>query len=342
MALCGIPRIDDLNQGAAGALAIAPGDADIESVGLIQGMLTGQGQKGLPNLLSPDYGKFGPVTTAAVQNFRAQQGLAPGAQVDAQMLQALVQAPAASPILSRGYMTLVLDFTYGGMAKILSVTAQMEGAGKFGAMNLSLDHAGMSFGLIQWAQKPGRLTEILRAFRTASPNDFTNIFGGGDSGLADGMIAHTEQANGGINPATGQTTDAAYDLISEPWVGRFRQAALFKPFQQVQVQTALEDFGSSLKLLQGYAPQLNTERAVGFTLDLANQFGDGGARRIFQAVWQDGMAIPDVLQAMADESVERIQDPWKAATQVRRQHFLTTSFLSDGLFVDSSGSGIAA
>src|SRR5579863_7700413 len=195
MALCGIPRIDDLNQGAAGATAIGPGDSDAESVGLIQGMLIGQGQRGLPNLLSPGYGKFGPATSAAVQNFRVQQGLGAGNQVDAQTLQALVQAPAPSPILSRGYMTLVLDFAYGGMAKILSVTAQMEGAGKFGAMNLNSDKAGMSFGLIQWAQKPVRLTEILKAFRSASANDFANIFGGGDSGVSDALIAHTEQIN---------------------------------------------------------------------------------------------------------------------------------------------------
>jgi hypothetical protein len=342
MALCGIPRIDDLNQGAAGATAIGPSDTDTETVGVIQGMLIGQGQRGLPNLLSPDYGKFGPVTSAAAQNFRVQQGLAAGNQVDAQTLQTLVQAPAPSPILSRGYMTLVLDFAYGGMAKILSVTAQMEGAGKFGAMNLNSDKAGMSFGLIQWAQKPGRLTEILKAFRSASANDFANIFGGGDSSVSDGLIAHAEQANGGINPASGETTDAAYDLISEPWVSRFRQAALFKPFQQVQVKTALDDFGRSLNLIEQYAPQLNTERALGFTLDLANQFGDGGARRIFQAVWQDGMAIPDALQAMADESVARIQDPWKAATQVRRQHFISTNFLSDSPFADASGSGVAA
>jgi hypothetical protein len=70
-------------------------------------------------------------------------------------------------------------------------------------------------------------------------------------------------------------------------------------------------------------------------LDLANQFGDGGARKIYQAVWQNGMAIPDALQAMAEESVARIQPRWKAATQTRRQLFLTTGFLSDGSFSDS-------
>jgi hypothetical protein len=98
------------------------------------------------------------------------------------------------------------------------------------------------------------------------------------------------------------------------------------------VQTALNDFRGSLTQIEQYAPQLNSERAVGFMLDLANQFGNGGAHSIYQAVWQDGMAIGDALQAMANESVQRIQDPWKAATQIRRQHYLTTDFLSDNAF----------
>jgi hypothetical protein len=310
-------------------------------VGLVQQMLAGLGQSGMPNLLSLDYGVFGPKTTAAVQNFRAAQGLPAGNEIDAQCVQTLVRADAGEPVASRGYMTLVLDVPYSGLAKILSVVAQMEGAGKFGALNLNTDKAGLSFGLIQWAQKPGRLTEILQAFSKASPADFANMFGGGDANLAAQMVAHTRLPNGGID-STGETTDPAFDLVREPWVSRFRQAALFKPFQQVQVQTAVHDFSASQSRIQQYAPQLNSERAMGFMLDLANQFGDGGARRVFQAVVQDGMAVGDLLQAMADESVARIQDPFKAGTQARRQHFITTTFLSDGPFANSDSEPVAA
>jgi hypothetical protein len=333
MALCGISRIDDLNAGAAGADPIGPGDPDKESVGVLQDLLTGQGQKGLPNLLSPDYGIFGPLTSNAVQSFRAQRALEAGDAVDAQALQALVQSLAVSPIASRGYLTLALNFTYSGLAKILSVVAQMEGAGKFGALNLNTDNAGLSFGLIQWAQKPGRLAEILNAFFAASWADFVRIFAIGDAEVASGLIAHAQQPAGGVDP-TGQTTDEEFDLVREPWVGRFRAAALWAPFQQVQVQTALGDFRSSLSQIEQYAPPLNSERAVGFMLDLANQFGNGGARSIYYAVWQDGMAISDALQAMANESVERVQDTWKAGTQARRQHFLMTDLLSDNIFRD--------
>jgi hypothetical protein len=73
MAPCGIPRIDDLHLGAVAAIPIGPGDMDTNSIGLVQQMLAGQGQAGLPNLLSPDYGVFGPRTIAAVQNFRASR-----------------------------------------------------------------------------------------------------------------------------------------------------------------------------------------------------------------------------------------------------------------------------
>lgn len=331
MALCGIPRIDDLMAAVATAQPIQEGDPDAQTVGVVQQMLTGLGLGGLPNMLKSDFGVFGPATTAAVQAFRAHCGLPAGGTIDAACLKAMVTANAASAILSRGYMTLVLDFGYSGLGKILSVTAQMEGAGKFGALNLNTDKAGLSFGLIQWAQKPGRLAEIVQAFQMASAADFVGIFGGGDANVAAGLLAHTRLSHGGVD-GNGVTVNPAYDLVHDPWVSRFRQAAQFKPFQQVQVQTALNDFASSQKFLQAYAPQLTTERAVGFMLDVANQFGDTGARGLYQVVAKPGMTVMQLLQAVADESVARIPDPFKAGTQARRQHFLTTSFLSDGPF----------
>ncbi len=336
MALCGIARIDDLMAGAASATSIGAGDPDKESVQVIQSLLTGQGEKNLPNLLGTEYGEFGSLTAAAVNSFRTRQRLPAGSQVDGQTLQRMVKAPAPAAILSRGYLTLALDFEYSGLAKILSVVAQMEGAGKFGALNLNTDKAGLSFGLIQWAQKPGRLAEIVNAFFAASAADFVRIFGGGDANLAAGLVAHTKQVDGGADHATGVTTDSNFDLVNEPWVGRFRAAAMWVPFQRVQVQTALSDFQSSLAMIQQYAPQLNSERAVGFMLDLANQCGNSGARGIYRSVWKDGTSASDLLRGMAAESVQRVSDSWKAGTQARREHFLTTSFLSDDLFTGTA------
>lgn len=324
MARCGIARIDDLCAGTASALPIGPGDADKESIGVIQDFLTSHGHRGLPNLVGPGYGTFGPLTTQALQNFCAQQGITFQDQVDTATLQKLIQAPAATPIACRGYLTLVLGFDYTGLAKILSVTAQMEGSGKFGALNLNTDGAGLSFGLIQWAQRPGRLAEIVNAFCQAGADDFASIFGSGDLTTGRGLLAHTRKPNGGVDPSTGETTDSDFDLIHEPWVSRFRTAAAFVPYQKVQVATALADFSQSYTRLRQYATDMTSERSVGFMLDLANQFGDGGAKSIYQAVHRDGMSEAELMGAIAAESVRRIRN-FKAATQQRRQSFMTTT-----------------
>jgi hypothetical protein len=342
VAKCGIERIDNLNAGVAPCAPIGPRDHDAESVGVIQSLLAGHGQKGLPNPLSPSFGLFGPVTTQAVRNFRAQQGLPPADVIDSSALQRLVQAPAIAPIASRGYLTLVLGFEYTGLAKIMSVVAQMEGAGKFAALNLNTDKAGLSFGLLQWAQKPGRLHKILTAFSVALPADFVQIFGVGDPVTAHGLLSHTNTAHGGVRPATGETTDKDLDLVREPWVSRFRAAAASLPFQKVQVNTALADFGQSLAKLRRFAPDLRSERSVAFMLDLANQFGDSGARKIYTAVRQDGMSEEEILEACADESVQRIQDPFKPGAQLRRQHFLSTTFLCDEPFREAASATIKA
>lgn len=342
MAVCGISRIDDLNRGGAGVVPIGPEEADRDSVGVVQQMLAGMGLRGLPNLLSPDYGMFGPRTMAAVQTFRLQQGLPAACTVDGQCLKALLQASAPEPVASRGYITLVLDFPYSGLVKILSVVAQMEGAGKFGAMNLNTDKAGLSFGLIQWAQKPGRLAEILRAFALADPVAFAGFFTGGDANMAAEFVAHIKLRAGGVDPESGETTNPAFDLVREPWVSRFQQAALFKPYQQVQVKTALEDFAGSLQKIRSYAPQLTSERALGFMIDLANQFGDAGALSVYQSVAQQGVPVEELLQAVAEESVARMPDQFKAGTQARRQHFLATEFLSDAGFENTVAKSLSA
>lgn len=201
--------------------------------------------------------------------------------MDADTLQKLIETPAATPIACRGYLTLVLGFDYTGLTKLLSVTAQMEGSGKFGALNLNTDGAGLSFGLIQWAQRPGRLAEIVYAFCQAGAEDFARIFGYGTLPTAQGLLAHIRKPNGGVDPASGTTTDPDFDLIYEPWVSRFRAAAAFVPYQTVQVATALADFSQSYLRLRQYATDMTSELSVGFMLDLANQYGDAGAKSIW-------------------------------------------------------------
>ena len=176
MAITGIPKIDQLLAGG-GVPPLGPDNTDVATVGLIQDLLIGQGFKGLPGPLASARGKFGPKTQQAVRDFQQNQGLPVTGTIDIATLNRLVDTPATRPLACCGYLTLVLDVAFAGMVRVMSLTSQFEGAGLFIAMNRNTDKAGLSFGLIQWAQKPRRLNELLRAFQAGDPDLFVQIFG---------------------------------------------------------------------------------------------------------------------------------------------------------------------
>jgi hypothetical protein len=246
-----------------------------------------------------------------------------------------------SPFACGGYLALTLDVPFTGLLRMMAVTMIFEGGGKFTAFNANTDKAGLSFGLIQWAQRPGRLNELLRAFRDKAPAAFVNILGGGDAALAENLIKHTAKANGGVN-ANGVTTDPKFDLIRDPWAARFKRAGLDPALQRVQVTTAIDAFTLSLKLLKGFAPEVRTERGVAFMLDVANQFGDGGAKGVVAAVRAAKPGVfadePKLLLAIQNETVARITAKFGgglngadiiASTRNRREAFRTTKLLND-------------
>lgn len=342
MASSGISVIDTLFTHDAGS-PIVTGAADRDAVGLVQDLLAGHGFAGMPGLTSGARGVFGPATTQAVRSFQARCGLPVTAgdestcTVDAATLRALVDTPATTPTACRGYLSLVLDFPFTGMLRVMSLTTLFEGGGKFTAQNRNTDKAGLSFGLIQWAQRPGRLNDILRAFRAKQPDAFVRTLGAGDAALADRLVAHTARPNGGLD-LRGHSTDPAFELASEPWTSRFRAAGLDRKLQGVQVATALQAFATSLTFIRAFAPQVRSERGVAFLLDLANQHGDGGARRIFKSVARPGMDEPALLLAAEEESVRQVSGQFGAggdvaqSTRSRRHAFRTTAFLSDAPF----------
>jgi peptidoglycan hydrolase-like protein with peptidoglycan-binding domain len=327
---CGIPRIDQLLAGTVTS-PITASETDTRAVGAVQDLLTGLGFPGLPTILSPAYGVFGSKTQAAVRSFRQQQGMEAAPDVDAATLEKLVAAPPADPRASAAYTSLVLGFQQTGMQRVLGLVSQMEGAGKFAALNRNTDRAGLSFGLIQWAQRPGRLAEILAAMFEADGDQFISIFGGAPD-IAATLIAHCRKPSGGVDPKTGETVNPSFDLITEPWLSRFRQAALNARFQQVQVQVAQAAFQSSYKAIQQFAPDLKSGRSIGFMIDVANQFGDGGMAKLYSAVYAAGMEETSILEAIADATVERVDDAFKTGVRARRDHFLQTTLLSDEPF----------
>ena len=327
----GIPRIDQLFAG--GAPAITEADTDRLAIGAVQDLLSGLGFAGMPTVLSSSYGTFGPKTRDAVTAFRQQQGLNATLEIGPDVLQRMIAAPAPDPRCSSVYLAFALGFSATGMARVLSLVSQMEGAGRFAALNRNTDRAGLSFGLIQWAQRPGRLAGLLVAMSAADRDGFVTIFGGGNAATADALIAHCGKPWGGVDLQTGETVNPSFDLVNEPWVSRFRQAALTPVFQQAQVRAALEAMNASHANLQRLAPELASERAVGFMLDVANQFGDAGTVKLYTTVRREGMSEQDLLEAIADLTVEKIADAFKAGVRARRDHFLETGFLTDDPFV---------
>src|SRR3954470_4573707 len=210
MAASGVSSIDDLLAGRAQTV-ITPGSDDADAVGLIQDLLIGHGFNNLPNVLGLARGKFGPDTTAAVRAFQTGNGLAGTGAVDLPTLQKMLSKPATHARCSRPYLTLVLNVLFTDVLHVMTLTTLFEGGGRFGALNLNTDGAGLSYGLIQWAQKPGRLNELLAAFRKGAPEPYIELMGDGESALADALLAHTARAHGGVDKL-GRTTDPLFDL----------------------------------------------------------------------------------------------------------------------------------
>jgi peptidoglycan hydrolase-like protein with peptidoglycan-binding domain len=336
MAKCDIPRIDALLDGQG--LSFAAGETDRDAVGAVQDLLLCHGAEGLPGLLSPAHGAFGPLTTRRIREFQAAAALAQTGTVDAATLRELVARMPIAPRVSQAYVTLVLDFAWSGTTRLVTLTTQFEGAGRFAAANRNHDKAGLSFGLIQWAQRPGRLNELLKAFRQGAPAQFTAIFGLGDAVLADGLIAHTGKAGGGAD-ANGLTTDPRYDLLSEAWLRRFAASALDLSLQKIQFALAIDAFRRSLVTIRAYATAIVSERGIAFMLDLANQHGDGGARDIYRTA-APAITEAERLRAIENESLRRIANQFGpdsnevAAGRTRRRAFRTSQLLSDYPFAD--------
>jgi peptidoglycan hydrolase-like protein with peptidoglycan-binding domain len=335
MATSGISRIDALWTDPA-APPLAPGDADAAAVGALQDLLIAQGAK-LPGILDTAHGKYGPATTEALKQFQSAHGTAATGALNHDMLHSLVETPPVSPIASQTYLTLALDMPWTGFTRLVALTARFEAGGKFTARNRNTDRAGLSYGILQWAQKPGRLAGLLRAFQRAQPDKFVAIFGVGDSAIATGLIAHVGKPNGGVNDL-GQTTDPNFDLIDDAWNARFMDAGRDPGFQRVQIQQAVNAYTDSLAIVRSAAPLAQSERALAFLLDVANQHGDGGMRSICKAVIVPDMTETAFLEAAQNESVRRLTAQFGAksdetqSTVERRETFRTTPLLSDRPF----------
>jgi hypothetical protein len=332
---CGIVALDRLWTDAA-APPIAPTDRD--SIAAVQSLLLGHGFASMPTVLSRTCGVYGPQTIAALQTFQSAQDLGATGVVDRATLKALATVPAKTPVISTAYTAFVLQLDTSGLLRPATITMQFEGGGRFAVSNLNTDGAGLSFGLIQWAQRPGRLHELLSAFQTADPALFTKVFGDGDAALAQGLLAHTDGINGGVDAITGETNDSQYDLIDEGWQERFQAAGREPVFQRTQILTALNAFSLSAQRIRTTMPMVKSERALVFMLDVANQFGDAGAQSIVSKLMKTlkaGASEGDFLAAVGGETIARVARQFGPASKVaqstsnRRDIIRTSPLLAD-------------
>jgi peptidoglycan hydrolase-like protein with peptidoglycan-binding domain len=334
----GIERIDNLLANTRAALPVGPGDPDRDAVGLIQDLLIGFGNKSLPDVRQPSHGAYGQTTRNAVRQFRSDHGLDNADTVDANCLRALATGGPADPMACIGYIALTLESELSAMTHLMTLTALWEANARFARLNRNTDRAGLSFGLIQWAQKPKRLHGLIQAFRDADTGRFESMFGGAED--AAGLLAHAAKANGGVDPATGRTIDPAFDLVTDPWAGRFLQAGADPVFQRVQVALATADLQRTWDAMKDHTSAIRSQRGVGFLMDVANQHGRGGATSIYDTVFTPALTEAALLKAMRDESVRRVTQQFgegsneARATADRRDWFLETVVLSDGPFGD--------
>jgi hypothetical protein len=356
MAKSEVPRIDNMLDGTNTA-PLDPANSDTEkaAVGILQDLLKCHGAKGLPNVRSKNYGVFDATTVKRLGEFRLKYKLQKAGDpvvLDVATLKKLITEPAVSPVANQGYLALSLDFVNTGLLRVISFITIAEGAGRFDAFNKNTDKQGLSYGLIQWAQKPGRLKDILKAFQgpptTVHRLTFYSVF----TAAGDGMVTHTQKPNGGVDPSTGKTTDTNFDLVGPIWKERFNKAAKIKVFQQIQVAVAKNAFKKTVRMLRTYAApsspvpdplrKIHSERGFAFMMDVANQHGDNGTKKIYEKVVKPEMNEDQAMEAIQKKSVEILVAKYgkgsneEKSTQERREFFRTTTLLSKDIDFDEN------
>jgi hypothetical protein len=150
---------------------------------------------------------------------------------------------------------------------VLTKVKKHEGGG-FHAMNRNKDNAGLSWGIIQWAQAVGNLGVLLNAMFRRDPVRFQQTFGDD----WEELLRVTEA--GSLAPVGGAV------LWEEPWVSRFNAAARDPVWQDVQTQVATTgDHWQGAERAVAAMGILPTERAYAVAFDTSVQQGPGFAVR---------------------------------------------------------------
>lgn len=314
---CGDPIIDGLLAEEASICDLTTG-ASKRAVGYLQDLLRGHGYNFLPDPRVPWYGRYGLSTSHAVADYRQRNGLAAG---DSTLLKDLVQRPAPEAALSPAYAPLVMNVPFTSITRFVWLTSLFETGGAFGTLNLNTDQCGVSFGILQWSQKPGQLHKLLQACQTREPEEWVRIFG--DTAILD----HTAKPNGGVD-SRGNSVDPTLELTKDPWKSRLIALGASPAIQRVQLDLASQAYRNELTALMSTAPAVRSERGLAFLLDLANQFGPG---RIAQQYKSAGTEA-EILKQLEDTFTNLARPRFQPQVRARREFFRTTPQLSDEPF----------
>jgi hypothetical protein len=318
---CGDPTIDGLLAGEASIQPLLSG-ASGRSVGYLQELLRGHGYSVLPDARGPSYGIYGPSTRQAVADYRRKNAFAAGEQADSALIAELVRRAAPHAVLGPAYVPLVLNVSFTPVIRFVWLTSLFETGGRLGMLNLNTDQCGVSFGILQWSQKPGQLHVILQACCTQEPAEWEHIIGG------TGILDHTAKPNGGVD-TSGRSIDPKFELTEDPWRSKLEALGASPAMQRVQVGLASEVYLNELNQARGYAHEIQSERGFAFLLDLANQFGAGRVEQQYKIAGQPGIAEQEILKRLEDAFTNIARPQFQPQVRARREFFRTTALLSD-------------
>lgn len=366
----GIERIDQLLSGAAEP--IGPGETDQFAIGAIQDLLhcwyptvepikeylpKGRGlREPAPLFLRGSqkgqgiYGEYTDRTAGLVRGFQQKWNtredppwtLNADGTVDKLTLQSMLLFPARlSPFVTPGYFLFAAEKQLTHLLKALVLIASQECACKFETTNRNQDFAGLSLGIIHWAQKPGRLAEPIKYFYQREPEALAKLFGdkpGAKHVNIKKVIAQLDLAGAALYsdktlPPPGRKKGdsinrdlefARPDLGKTNWYQCFQNMLKNRLFQQLMFDFALAtirrmydenspDYPAGFPkipgqgLLQWGGDKITSEKGVIFTLDLINQHG-GKPKDWYAEITKDEPAISE--QQLLEKFKERAKKFW--------------------------------
>ena len=187
------------------------------------------------------------------------------------------------------------------------VIARVSGhEGSYASLNLNKDGAGLSFGMIQWAQKPGTLGKLLVHMHAVDPVRFQNTFGEAWPELlavtAQGQLAKIQGAH----------------LWQSPWKERFKAAGKDPVYQNVQRQVAREGEHFQGALKAAVALGVHTERALTLLYDRSVQQGPARALQLAKEAAATGLPARERLEHLAQRAAARYYSSSKPSSSSGR------------------------